>query len=95
MIPLLACAVAIRRRNNRLIKPGAAAALVVLAVAYFISPLVAWHIGPDQRLPGGGVESLRETRTPHSPVLRGNLLRLETPIAHERLATSVSRDAMT
>ena len=95
VIALLACAVAIRRRNNRLIKPGAAAALVVLAVAYFISPLVAWHIGPNQRLPGGGVEALRQTRAPHSPVPRGSLLHLETPIAHERLATSVSPDAMT
>jgi hypothetical protein len=55
---LLACAVAIRRRNDRLVKAGAGAALVVLAAAYFISPLVAWHIGPhpaDPQSPGNEV----------------------------------------
>jgi hypothetical protein len=56
---LLACAVAIRRRNERFNKLGAAAALTVLAAAYFISPLVAWDIGP--RPAPGGEETLQES----------------------------------
>ena len=69
---LLACAVAIRRRNGRFTNAGAGAALVVLAAAYFISPLVAWDIGPGPSLPGGGQELLQQGwATPGIPTAGG------------------------
>ena len=41
-------------------KCGTAAALTVLAAAYFISPLVAWEIGPHAAPRGD--ETLQESR---------------------------------
>ncbi len=65
---LLAAAIAIRRRNGRLLKLGAMAALVVIAAAYLISPRVAWHIGPRSpgpSAPGGEVMGVDEAVAQH------------------------------
>ena len=69
---LLGCALAIRRRNGRFSVAGAGAALVALTAAYFISPLVAWHIRPSRSLPGGGQESPRMLRADDTAALRGD-----------------------
>ena len=47
-VTLIGFAVAIRRRNRRPLRVGAIVALSVLAAGYFISPLVAWDIGPPR-----------------------------------------------
>jgi hypothetical protein len=67
-IALLAAAIAIRRRNRRVLKLGAIAALVVLAAAAVIAPLVAWHIGPPPR-------------TPQTPA--GEVAPSDGPLAHQ------------
>ena len=74
-IMLLAGAVAVRRRHKRPLKHGAIAALGVLAAAYFISPLVAWHIGPHRSHP----------QAPGSEVTRG-----VGPVAHAAPARSAT-----
>jgi small neutral amino acid transporter SnatA (MarC family) len=45
-IAIVASVFAVRRRNRRFLKHGAVAALLVLAFAFFISPLIAWGLGP-------------------------------------------------
>jgi hypothetical protein len=71
---LLAFALAIRRRNDRFGVAGARAALVVLAAAYFISPLVAWDIGPSS--PDTGQQSLQKSRAEDMPALPRDLVRV-------------------
>jgi hypothetical protein len=50
-IALIGFAVALRRRSRRPLELGAIVGLGVLAAAYVISPLVAWHVGPRPGLP--------------------------------------------
>ena len=45
-IAIAASLFAVRRRNTRFLKRGAFAALLVLVFAFFISPLIAWDLGP-------------------------------------------------
>ena len=50
-IALVGLAAAIRRRNRRPLRVAAIAALGVLVAAYFVAPLLAWHIGPEPAAP--------------------------------------------
>jgi hypothetical protein len=88
-IALIGLAVAIRQRNRRPLKLAAFTALGVLVAAYFIAPLVAWHIGPEPGAPGParGGETLgsKAHATPDTP----EIPRLALP--DQLTATSTAR----